>query len=189
MSNLPKERRCRDGIFRIQHCSILRTLYIIRHAKSSWTEPNSPDFDRPLNERGLRNAPFMAHLFKKRGEPVDLLVSSTANRALSTALIFAKELGVPEQDVLRIKALYHSSVPTLLHTLNHLPNTMQRAMLFGHNPGLTELVEYLSSEDIGNLPTCGMVRIDFPGDDWTLVSRDLGTLVWMDYPKRHAGQG
>lgn len=167
----------------------MRTLYITRHAKSSWSEPNSTDFDRPLNERGMRNAPFMAKEFHKRGEPLDLLVSSTAKRALSTALIFAKELGIPEQDVLRIEALYHSSIPTLLHTLNNLPNTAQRVMLFGHNPGLTELVEYLSSEDIGNLPTCGIVRIDLPGDHWEQVSRDLGTLVWLDHPKRHPGQG
>ena len=175
-------------IFRVQHCPSVRTLYITRHAKSSWSDANSSDFDRPLNERGLRNAPFMALMFHKRGEPVDLLVSSTANRALTTAFLFAKELGIPEQDVLRIEALYHSTIPTLLRTLNELPNTSQRVMLFGHNPGLTELVEYLSGEDIGNLPTCGMVRIDFPGEDWVQVSRDLGTLVWVDYPKRHLGQ-
>lgn len=165
------------------------TLYITRHAKSSWSDPNASDYDRPLNERGVRNAAYMAEVFRKRGEPVDLLVSSTANRAKTTALYFAKELGVDSKDVLWMKELYHSTIPTLIRTLNDLPKSKTRVMLFGHNPGLTELVEYLSSEDIGNLPTCGMVRLDFPGDDWALVSRDLGTLVWMDYPRQHAGQG
>jgi len=163
----------------------MRTVYICRHAKSSWNDPALSDFDRPLNERGLRDAPFMAKVFHARGEAVDLLVSSTAVRAFTTARTFAKELGVPEADIVQEDRLYHATVPTLVAYLNGLPPRVQRVMLFGHNPGLTEAVEYLCSSDIGNLPTCGMVRIDFPGDDWSLASRDLGTMVWMDYPKRH----
>jgi phosphohistidine phosphatase len=165
------------------------TLYITRHAKSSWSDPQQSDFDRPINERGARNAPYMAGVFKQRGEPVDLIVTSTAARALATARIFASQLGFAEADLVRMDKLYHATVPTLIDVIRKLPKSAKRVMLFGHNPGLTELVDYLSSEDIGNLPTCGTVRIDIPMDDWELVSRDLGTLVWMDYPKRHAGQG
>jgi phosphohistidine phosphatase len=163
----------------------MRTVYLCRHAKSSWDDPAQSDFDRPLNDRGLRDAPFMARLFHGRGEPVDLLLSSTANRALSTALFFAKELGIPEKDVVRMDDLYHACSLTITRILNELPSTVRRVMVFCHNPGITEAVEHLSAEDIGNMPTCGLVRIDFPGDDWAMVSRELGTLAWMEYPKRH----
>ncbi len=167
----------------------LRALYLCRHAKSSWTDATLSDFDRPLNERGLRNAPYMAKVFHDRGEPVDLIVTSTAERALATALHFAAAMGIPETAVLRKDELYHASVPTIMDLLHRLPADARRIMVFGHNPGLTEAVEYFSGEDIGNLPTCGIVRIDFPGGEQNMMARDLGTLVFMDYPRRHAGQG
>lgn len=164
----------------------MRTVYLCRHAKSSWDDATLSDFQRPLNERGLRDAPFMAKLFKERGEPVDLLVSSAANRALSTALIFAKGLGIAEDKVLRMDRLYHADPSTITKVLNELPAEVKRVIIFCHNPGITEAVEYLSGEDIGNMPTCGLARIDFRGDDWGMVARDLGTLAWLEYPKRHA---
>lgn len=130
----------------------------------------------------------MARVFKERGEPVDLLLTSTAKRALDTALVFAKELGISAKDVMRDERLYHATVPGLMKFLSSLPHDAERIMLFGHNPGLTDLVEYLSGEDIGNLPTCGMVRIDLLSDEPDMVSHGMGTLVWMDTPKRHPGQ-
>ncbi len=166
----------------------MRTLYFCRHAKSSWADPGQADFDRPLNERGNRNAPFMAGLFRKRGEPVDLLVSSPAARAWSTALFFAKELGVAEGDILLRRELYHASPQTIRRVAEELPAHVHRALFFGHNPGITEAIEQLSGEPIGNLPTCGLVRIDLPIDDWKELSAGIGTLVWLDYPKRHPGQ-
>ena len=165
------------------------SLYITRHAKSSWSDAGMPDFERPLNERGMRNAPFMAKCFSEREEPLDLIISSTAVRAISTALIFAKEMDMAASSVNRMSSLYHSTVPNLVDALHNLPDSAKRVMLFGHNPGLTELVEHLCGEDIGNLSTCGTVRIDMHVDEWKLVSRDLGTLIWMDYPKQHEGQG
>ncbi|MBX2978811.1 MAG: histidine phosphatase family protein [Flavobacteriales bacterium] len=179
------------------------TLYICRHAKSSWADPGQADHDRPLNERGMRNAPFMAKLFKQRGEPVELMLSSSAARALATARCYAQELGATERSAthqhgesttpeilpMRIEpALYLASVNALMHLICKQPTQVKKLMLFGHNPGFTDLVEYLATAEIGNLPTAGIVRIDFPVDDWKMVSRDLGTLVWMDVPKRHPGQ-
>lgn len=167
----------------------MRTLYIWRHAKSSWTDPGTADHDRPLNERGERNAPFMARLFKQRGEPLDLLVSSGAKRARDTAMHMARELGLTVQQFIIEDELYHASVPVLMKRIQTLPAHAQRVMLVGHNPGLTELIDHLSGEDIGNLPTCGMARIDIPGDSWQMASRDVGTLAWLDHPKQHPGQG
>ena len=176
----------------------MRTLYICRHAKSSWADTGQADFDRPLNERGERNAAFMSRHFAERGEAVDLIISSTAVRALTTARVFADALGAKEvpafdpsatrpQLVLESR-LYHPSIPTILSLLNALPTEVHHVMIFGHNPGFTEAVAYFSSEDIGNMPTCGIARIDFPCDDWTMVSRDMGRLAWLDYPKRHPEQ-
>lgn len=165
------------------------SLYITRHAKSSWTDAGMPDFDRPLNERGMKNAVFMAKRFYEREEPLDLILSSTAVRALTTALIFAKQLDMGEPRFERMSTLYHSTVPNLLSTLHSLPDTKRRVMIFGHEPGFTELVEHLCGENIGSLPTCGTVRIDLHVDQWDLVSHGTGTMIWMDYPKQHAGQG
>ncbi|MBL7980686.1 MAG: histidine phosphatase family protein [Flavobacteriales bacterium] len=167
----------------------MRTLYFCRHAKSSWADPGQADFDRPLNERGERNAAYMADLFKERGEPVELLVSSTAVRALTTAKKFAKALGVRESELVLRPDLYHAGPVTIQQVAEQLPAHVDRALFFGHNPGITEVIERLSGEPIGNLPTCGMVRIDLPIDNWAMLSAGIGTLVWLDYPKRHPGQG
>lgn len=167
----------------------MRTVYLCRHAKSSWGDAQLSDHDRPLNERGERNAPFMAHLFSERGEPVDLLVSSTAFRARATARHFAKALGLSETEVELVPELYHSSVDTIQQVICGLPNTVSRVMLFGHNPGFSLAVAHLTDTDVGALPTCGMVRIDLPIDDWRMTSQGSGTLVWQDHPKRHPGQG
>ena len=173
----------------------MRTLYMCRHAKSSWSDPHKGDHDRPLNERGLRDAPFMAKIFKDRKEALDLLVSSTATRAAETARQFAQVLearqgnhfdpagGRPQ--LLFRDALYHATMDSLLYLINDLPDEAHRIMLFGHNPGATEMVNVLSSADLGNIPTCGMVRIDFPFDSWKLVSRDTGIAVWQDFLKHH----
>ncbi len=163
----------------------MRTLYITRHAKSSWDDPRMDDFDRPLNERGERDAPFMARIFKERGEPVDLLVSSPAKRAITTARTFAQELGVAEASIQEDRSIYLATVNTLLQVVNRLPDAHKRVMLFGHNPGFSELAELLSEAGTGELPTCSTVRIDLPVDEWKEVSAGLGTLVWLDFPKRH----
>ncbi|MBL8002593.1 MAG: histidine phosphatase family protein [Flavobacteriales bacterium] len=163
----------------------MRTLYITRHAKSSWSDPRLDDFHRPLNERGLRDAPFMARVFRSRNEPLDLLVSSTAIRALSTARTFAAELGSPPEAIVEDRAMYLAELPALIKRVNQLPDSAARVMLFGHNPGLSDLVEYLGDGDLGELPTCAVVRIDLLIDSWAEASMGLGTVVWHDHPKQH----
>ncbi len=163
----------------------MRTLYLTRHAKSSWDDPATDDFHRPLNDRGERDAPVMARTFKERGEPVDRLVSSPAVRAITTCRVFAKALGVKEGEITQDKGIYLAPTEMLLRTVNLLNDDWQRVMLFGHNPGFTDLAEYISDADIGEMATCATARIDFTVDSWAEVSMGLGTLVWYDYPKRH----
>ncbi|MEZ4738095.1 MAG: histidine phosphatase family protein [Flavobacteriales bacterium] len=166
----------------------MRTLYLCRHAKSSWADAGMRDHDRPLNERGLRNAPFMAAQFKARQEPIDLIVSSTALRAITTARSFAHALGLAEDRIVQNAAIYHAELSMLMRVVNDLPNTAERIMLFGHNPGFTYLLDHLADAGVANLPTCGLVRIDLHVDDWRAVSKGCGSMVWFDYPKRHPGQ-
>jgi phosphohistidine phosphatase len=173
----------------------MRSLYFCRHAKSDWSDGDLADHDRPLNARGERNAPLMARLFRERNEMLDLLVSSTAVRAITTARVFARELGAAERDsfdpaaprpqLVQEARIYEADVHELLRVVNALPDAAASVMLFGHNPGFTHMVEFFSSELIGNLPTCGMVRIDMPISSWREASQDMGAMVWMDYPKRH----
>lgn len=164
----------------------MRTLYICRHAKSSWADPGQDDFDRPLNERGLIDAPRMSKIFRERGEPVDLMVSSPAVRALTTARFFARELKL-EDALVQEPRLFHATSTTINAIVNALPANAQRVMLFGHNPGFTEVLAHFTGEYVDNLPTCGLARIDFTLNEWELAGCDLGTLVWLDYPKRQPG--
>lgn len=166
----------------------MRTLYLCRHAKSSWADPGQSDHERPLNERGLRDAPAMARFFKQRNEPVQLIVSSDANRAQTTARFFAKELGLDGDRFRLDPSLYHASMRSIENVVAALPDDADRVMLFGHNPGFTEAVTYFASEGPDNMPTCGLVRIDFVADSWKQTGRDLGTLVWFEYPKRVLGE-
>lgn len=166
----------------------MRTLYLCRHAKSSWADPGMDDFDRPLNERGMRNAPFMADRFKERGEPVDLVVSSPANRALTTARFFTEALGIPPERFMLQPAIYLAERQALVRLVCGLPDSARRVLLFGHNPGFTDLACHLGDTTIDNLPTCGMVRIDLPVNEWHMVTKGIGSLIWFDHPKRHPGQ-
>lgn len=166
----------------------MRTLYLVRHAKSSWADPGMADFDRPLNERGRRNAPFMAAHFAQRGEPVDLIVSSPANRAVTTARFFADALHLPPAGIRLEQGIYDASCGRLLSVVNALPTDARRVMLFGHNPGLSELAHYLDPCWTAVLSTCCIVRIDLLLDEWELASRDTGTVVWTERPGDHADQ-
>lgn len=163
----------------------VRTLYLVRHAKSAWDDPALRDFDRPLNARGQRDAPIMARRFADRKEPVDRLISSTATRALRTAEHFSAALGHVE--VRQEAALYLASVPTLMAVIEDLPDAASSAMLFGHNPGLSELAAHLCNDGIGVLPTCAIVRIDLEAAHWAEVASGTGILKWLDTPKGGPG--
>lgn len=166
----------------------MKTLYLCRHAKSSWADPGMDDFDRPLNERGARNAAHMAQVFRDRGEPLDLIVTSPAVRAMTTAGSFVKAMDLPKEALREDRTLYLADRPTLMRIVNALPNKAERVMLFGHNPGFTELLDHLTDAGVENLPTCGMARIDVAVNDWEAIGKHSGNLVWFDYPKRHPGQ-
>lgn len=161
----------------------MKTLYIIRHAKSSWENPLLDDFSRPLNDRGKRDAPRMAKRLKEKKIKPDLLLSSPARRALATAKRMAEGLDVSSSKIKTDAALYHASVNTLFETLSQLKDKYDHVMLFGHNPGLTDFVNELLPLAVDNLPTCAVVACSFDIDTWADLKSKKGKLLFYDFPK------
>lgn len=160
-----------------------KQLLLIRHAKSDWGSASLTDFNRPLNRRGNSNAPEMAERMVKQRIVPQLIVSSPAVRALTTARYFAKTWHITNEDIVEEKAIYEANVKTLLGVVNHLPQQFEQIALFGHNPGLTDLANYLSNGHIYNMPTCSIVIIEFPFENWEEISSDTGKVMLFDYPK------
>ena len=162
----------------------MKTLFLVRHAKSDWTDHEFNDFERPLNQKGLRNAPIMAQRLKILNIPVEKILASPANRAITTAQIFAEFLDFPVQKIIKVPELYQADTKAFLNTINQLPLEAHTVMIFGHNPTITDMIEYLADHKIDKLPTTGIAMIAFDLDDWKMVGRDSGELKMLDYPKK-----
>lgn len=159
----------------------MKKLYIIRHAKSSWGDAELNDFERPLSKRGKANAPMMGERLKKKGVMPDIIISSPAKRAKSTAEMIAKEVGY-EKKVLFDENIYESSVATLRKILTSVNDENSTAFLFGHNPELNMLVDYYV-KFYENIPTCGVVEIEFACERWAEIEPKNAKLISFDYPK------
>ena len=162
----------------------MKTLFLVRHAKSSWENFGLPDNERPLNERGERDAPEMGKRLASRGVKPDILISSPALRAYSTAVKIAAEIGYPEEKIQTKTKLYVEGVSGMLEIIHSLKSEVDTAMLFGHNPTMTEAVNTLAKTDIGNVPTCGIAEIKFAVESWEEVDAGPGAMQLFDYPKR-----
>ena len=165
----------------------MKTLIAIRHAKSSWDNPELSDFNRPLNDRGEKDAPRMAKRFKEKEITMNAMVSSPAVRALTTCRVFANVLGFPEKNIQTVKDLYHAGDEIILNVVRELkdqPVQNEVVMIFGHNPGLTEFVNNLVDEDIDNIPTAGVVCCKLNIEKWKDAKWGCGEMEFFDYPKR-----
>tara|TARA_R110002167_G_scaffold6277_8_gene29103 strand:+ start:51900 stop:52394 length:495 start_codon:yes stop_codon:yes gene_type:complete len=161
----------------------MKTLYLLRHAKSSWAIPGQKDYDRPLNDRGLRDAPEMGMRMRERGHAVDLVVSSPAERALSTAHVICDELGLDPDDILQDRQIYIAGSAKLLQLISGFDESKQSALLVAHNPALTDLANELARASIDNIPTCGLVSIALPIEYWAEVLPGIGKVLDFDFPK------
>src|SRR5437660_1486803 len=148
----------------------MKTLFLIRHAKSSWDDTALPDKDRPLGDRGRRDAPKMGKRLAKRDVKPDLILSSPARRALTTAEIIAKKLDYKLKHIVVDDRLYAGAVHDLLNVVHKLGDKLERVMLFGHNPELTELAHRLSSE-ITHMPTCAVAEFTFNAKSWSNIGK------------------
>lgn len=170
-----------DGSYYIRW---MKTLYVIRHAKSSWDDPTLSDFDRPLNNRGKKDAPAMGKRLAQRHVVPDLLLSSPAERALTTCKIIADEIQYPSGKIKTDKNLYHAEDAEILRIIQGLDNKYSCVWIFGHNPGQTDFVNLIADADIDNIPTCGVVICALDIQSWDEVNRKKGVVTFFDYPKK-----
>lgn len=161
----------------------MKRVYIVRHAKSSWGDLSLADIDRPLNKRGKTDSPRMGEICKSKGYIPDLLISSNANRAQSTAKIFCSVFEFDAQKLTLENELYHAPEDKYLDACYGLDDNLESVMLFGHNPGITYLANSVSEEYIDNVPTCGVLVIDAKIDHWTDIEFSKCTLIDFIYPK------
>jgi phosphohistidine phosphatase len=167
----------------------MKTLFIIRHAKSSWDHPGMSDFDRPLNERGKRDAPRMGKRLKEKDIHPNLILSSPAKRAYSTSKRIAGVLGYPLENIKTDRSLYHADEDDILYAIRHVNDKHNSVVMFGHNPGLTDFVNALGRDGenfIDNIPTCGIVAFKFDVPSWKDVGFGNGSFLFFDFPKSKA---
>ncbi len=163
----------------------MKTLVIVRHAKSSWDNAVLSDHHRPLSKRGLRDAPIMGARLAQWGPPVDRVISSSATRALTTAEIITQEMGLPWDEIQIEDALYHASEEDILDLINEQDDYLDGLMIFGHNPGMTYLVNGLSDLDLDNLPTCGVAVLQFDVNSWSEIGDEIASTADFDFPKKN----
>ena len=160
----------------------MKKLVIIRHAKSDWEDSSLDDFDRPLNTRGEENAPYMGNFLKEKSLIPDLIMSSPALRAITTAELIAKEVGYTS-DIMQNQYIYEAYVNTLQDIVSYIPDTNEVVFLVGHNPGVSALA-YMLCDLKESIPTCATVEIEFDCDSWMDVSKENGKLISYDFPKK-----
>ncbi len=162
----------------------MKELLLVRHAKSSWANPGQDDFDRPLNERGQKDAPMMAQRLIQRGVSINGIITSTALRAITTARFFAIENSIAEKDIIKHEFLYHAPPERFVKAILQIPDTITTAAIFAHNPGITDFVNQLSEACIDDMPTCCVFAIKINTDSWKDFSKAKKEFWFADWPKR-----
>jgi len=160
----------------------MKTLFLARHAKSNWNEPGYSDFDRPLNEKGIVDAPAMAGFLKDKYN-IDLIISSDAVRALETASAYEIAL-TPNRKVIHEALLYNASRLDISQVVKNISDEYSAVMIVGHNPGMTEMVDYFIEDDFNDMPACGVAIVQFNIENWSGAQINTGELLAFEYPKK-----
>jgi phosphohistidine phosphatase len=161
----------------------MKTLILVRHAKSDWSGDALSDSERPLNERGKKDAPEMAKRLKKKGLKIDAFISSPAKRAKKTAKYFADEFGVDKDSILVEPKLYGalpSGFETVIALLDDKKDTI---VVFSHNPGITNFSNTLTNVHTDNIPTCGIFAVQAAVKHWNEFKMAEKSFLFYDYPK------
>ena len=161
----------------------MKTLILVRHAKSSWDVVGLSDFDRPLNERGKKDAPEMAKRLKDHGIKADLFVSSPAKRAKKTARYFAEEFGTKKDDIILIDELYAANVDTFKKVVSNFKDSDETVVLFSHNPDITEYANSLTNVRVDDMATCAMFAVQAETEKWAEIENAEKKFLFFDYPK------
>jgi len=162
----------------------MKTLYLVRHAKSSWKNQGLADYDRPLNKRGRIDAPFMGEVLNDKKIHLDLIISSPAKRSKKTTLEIADKIGYPQKKITFKDEVYEASSTTLIELIKKLDDKYDSVMIFGHNPGLTLLNNHISNHYIDNIPTCGIVALQF-NKKWSELDKNSCKLLFFEHPKMY----
>ncbi|MDQ3048539.1 MAG: histidine phosphatase family protein [Bacteroidota bacterium] len=161
----------------------MKTLYLVRHAKSDWDNASLQDIDRPLNTRGYKDAHAMSDLLKKQAIQPDLIISSPAVRALTTALIFSRNFKMDAGNILILPDLYHTNAATYREVLGKMDDKYNSIMLFAHNPVISDLAMSLHPSFAEEMPTCAIAGIRFKSKSWNKLMDEQGEAILFDYPK------
>jgi phosphohistidine phosphatase len=161
----------------------MKQLLLVRHAKSSWANVGQDDFDRPLNDRGLKDAPSMANRIKTKGVQIDQFISSTALRAFTTASFFAAAYEQKPSSIFQLKQLYHAPPAVYYEVIQNIDDSIDTAAIFAHNPGITDFINELDLNYVSNMPTCGVFTINIETDHWNDFNKAKKVFWFFDYPK------
>ena len=164
----------------------MKTVTLVRHAKSSWSDTTLGDRKRPLNKRGKHDAPIMGRRILNHGIRPSLIISSPAVRAWTTAKTIAAEISYPLEFLQREDSLYLASLDDFLDVLVAQDKDFNSIMVVGHNPGMTDFANFLSPGLTNNLPTAGVVSVEIDQDHWNLYERPKTRLLVHDFPKKTA---
>lgn len=161
----------------------MKTLLLVRHAKSSWSHAGLLDFDRPLNERGKGDAPVMAKRIRDKKIEIDAFVSSSAKRAQKTAEIFMRAFNEKKNELIIIPSLYEASVNNFYDAVHHLEDKNEVVALFAHNPGITDFINSLECSPVYNMPTCAVYALKIKTKNWVDFKNAEKEFLFFDYPK------
>ncbi len=161
----------------------MKSILIIRHAKSSWDNVLQKDFDRPLNDRGHKDAPAMAKRLLDKKIYIDAFIASPALRAYTTAGYFAKAYAKKEKDIVTFPQLYEASTPVFYSVISHTSDAFNTIAIFSHNPGITDFVNSLTNTRIDDMPTCGIYAVHADIEHWKDFESAKKTFWFFDYPK------
>lgn len=159
----------------------MKSLIIVRHCKSSWADLSLSDFDRPLNKRGNIDGELMSNYLREKEKKIDKLILSTSKRTRLTSKYFTEKIHF--DSISYLDELYHASYSDIINIISKVENNFNSVMVIGHNPGLTELINQYTIINIYNLPTTGVVKVEFKGDKWDRITENKGIIVYKKFPK------
>ncbi|MBN2812464.1 MAG: histidine phosphatase family protein [Bacteroidales bacterium] len=162
----------------------MKVLHVVRHAKSSWDYNGTADIDRTLKAKGIRNAYEMSRRLKLSQQVPQKIITSPANRALHTAVIFARVLGYPLSELEISNVLYESSVEKMLDMIKKSDDNLQSVMICGHNPDFTDLVNHFLKAPVSNIPTAGSVTLAFNASSWKEIDRKNLDKHLFNFPEK-----
>lgn len=162
-------------------------LYLVRHAEAEKPAGGPFDFRRILTAHGMIDSTRMGRFLKNKTQEISLIISSPSERTRMTAYVFAEQIGFDENQIVYNEYLYEGSPRHYLGAINSIAEAHTHAMLVGHNPSITYLAEYLTHEELGNVPTAGIVAIAFENLSWTQISGRTGKILFYDSPEQLLG--